>query len=193
MLFSVYPHERMTTSKQTYTENFQLSVWRGGVIEISSPSFSPDSRKRHHAGANCGLTLLIWLAGRWRVSLCHDNPALSDAILLCAIPASGIPTYWACCVIRSSWGSNKQAGAMRGYAVQDTVRNLCWSLWVLRTQAPGFHLERCAAGLQRTGCRLHIWTAWLLSSAACSDRAHPELVCFKGYWLWSPRMRMVSC
>lgn len=38
MLFSVHPHERMTTSKQTYTENFQLSVWRGGVIEIFFPT-----------------------------------------------------------------------------------------------------------------------------------------------------------
>lgn len=74
---------------------------------------------------------------------------------------------------------------MRSYAVQDIVRNLCWSLWVLRTQPPGFHLERCAAGLQRTGCRLHIWTAWLLSSAACSDCVLPELVCLKGTD-WNP-------
>lgn len=150
--------------------------------------FETRSKNRHHAGANCGLTVLKWLARRWRVSLCHANPALSDAILPCVIPASGIPTHWACCVIRSSWGSSKQAGAMRSYAAQDIVRNLCWSLWVLRTQAPGFHLERCAAGLQRTGCRLHIWTAWLLSSAACSDCALPELVRFEGNWLSSPRM-----
>lgn len=34
MHFYMYPHERMTTSKQTYTENFQLCIWRGGVIDI---------------------------------------------------------------------------------------------------------------------------------------------------------------
>lgn len=34
MLFYLYPHKRMTASKQTYTENFQLYLWRGGVIEI---------------------------------------------------------------------------------------------------------------------------------------------------------------
>lgn len=151
--------------------------------------FESRSKSRHDAGANCGLTVVLkWLARRWRVSLCHANPALSDAILLCVIPASGIPTNWACCVIRSSWGCSKQAGAMRSYAAPDIVRNLCWSLWVLRTQAPGFHLERCAAGLQRTGCRLHIWTALVLSSAAYPDCALPELVFFcAGKW------RMVSC
>lgn len=34
MLFYLYPHKRMTASKQPYTENFQLYLWRGGVIEI---------------------------------------------------------------------------------------------------------------------------------------------------------------
>lgn len=162
---------------KTFSSTFDAGVLLRFFIFFNQPR----SKSRHHAGANCGLTLLKWLARCWRVSLCHASPALSDAILLCVIPASGLPTYWACCVIRSSWGSSKQAGAMRSYVVQGIVRNLCWSLWVLRTPAPGFHLERCAAGLQRTGCRLHIWTAWILSSAACSVCALPaELVCFKG-------------
>lgn len=99
MLSYMHPHTRMTTSKQTVSENFQLYIWRGGDIEILTRS-----KNRHHAGANCGLTVLKWLARRWRGSLCHANPALSDAILLCVIPVSGIPTYWACCLIRSSWG-----------------------------------------------------------------------------------------
>lgn len=60
------------------------------------------------------------------------------------------------------------------------VRNLCSSLWVLRTQDPGFHLERCVAGLQRTGCRLHIWPVWVLTSAACSDCVLPQPVCLRG-------------
>ena len=34
MLFYMYPHKRMTTSKQTCTENFQFYIWRGAVIEI---------------------------------------------------------------------------------------------------------------------------------------------------------------
>lgn len=34
MLFYLYSYKRMTASKQTYTENFQLYLWRGGVIEI---------------------------------------------------------------------------------------------------------------------------------------------------------------
>lgn len=175
MLFYLYPHKRMTASEQTYSENFELCLWRGGVIEIF---LKTQSENRHHAGAACGLTLLTSHAWSWRVSLCHANPALSDVFSHCVIPPPGIPTKWACCVITSSWGSSKQAGAMRTYVAQYIVRNFCWSLWVwvLRTQAPGFHLERCAAGLQRTGCQLHIWTALLLSSAACSDCTLPELV-----------------
>lgn len=34
MLFYMCSHKRMTASKQTYTENFQLYIWRGGVIDI---------------------------------------------------------------------------------------------------------------------------------------------------------------
>lgn len=34
MLFYLYPHKRMTASEQTYSENFELCLWRGGVIEI---------------------------------------------------------------------------------------------------------------------------------------------------------------
>lgn len=34
MFFYLYSYKRMTASKQTYTENFQLYLWRGGVIEI---------------------------------------------------------------------------------------------------------------------------------------------------------------
>lgn len=83
------------------------------------------SNNGHDAGATYGLTVLKWHARNWRDSLCHANPALSDAILLCVIPAPGIPTNWACCIIRSSWGCSRQAGAMRSYAAQYIVRNFC--------------------------------------------------------------------
>lgn len=35
MLFYVYPHKRMTTSKPSYTENVHFCIWRGAVIEGS--------------------------------------------------------------------------------------------------------------------------------------------------------------
>lgn len=122
MLFYLYPHKRMTASEQTYSENFELCLWRGGVIEIF---LKTQSENRHHAGAACGLTLPTSHAWSWRVSLCHANPALSDVVLHCVIPPPGIPTKWACCVIRSSWGSSKQAGAMRTCVAQYIVRNFC--------------------------------------------------------------------
>lgn len=34
ILFCMHPQKRMTASKQTYSENFQLYIWREGDIEI---------------------------------------------------------------------------------------------------------------------------------------------------------------
>lgn len=93
------PYKRMTACKQTCIENFQLYDWRGGVfIEIL-----PGPREDLMQVQTVACMSLKWHARRsWCGSLSHANPAFSDAVFLCVIPLSGIPTYWACCVIRSS-------------------------------------------------------------------------------------------
>lgn len=34
MRFYLYPHKRMTASEQTYSENFELCLWRGILLFV---------------------------------------------------------------------------------------------------------------------------------------------------------------
>lgn len=96
--------------------------------------------------ANCGLTLLMWLgradAFRRAMPTPHCPMPFYSALYH---PASGIPTNWACCVIRSSWGS-AETGLVQWEAT--LAEALCAiraeALWVLRTPAAGFHTRRGA-------------------------------------------------
>ena len=121
-------------------------------------------QRRRHAGASRGLTLLKWLARCWRGSSCHANPALSDAILLCVIPVSGIPTYWACGVSRSSRGRSKQSWCSekrRGHCAQ----------FVLRLMGPAYSSSRLPLGEVRCcGASAH------RLSASHLDRL-PSVIC----------------
>lgn len=65
MRFYLYPHKRMTASEQTYSENFELCLWRGILFLCVFFFFKitrSKSSRHHHAGANCGLRFFFLLA-----------------------------------------------------------------------------------------------------------------------------------
>lgn len=96
--------------------------------------------------ANCGLTLPMWLgradAFRRAMPTPHCPMPFYSALYH---PASGIPTNWACCVIRSSWGS-AETGLVQWEATlaEASCAIRAEALWVLRTLAAGFHTRRGA-------------------------------------------------
>lgn len=125
MLYHLYPTNGWQLWTNLYRKLWALHLTRRCLNSFFFRGKTKQSNNGRDAGAAYGLTVLKWQARSWRDSLCHANPALSDAILLCVIPAPGIPTNWACCIIRSWWGCSRQAGAMRTYAAQYIVRNFC--------------------------------------------------------------------
>lgn len=144
MRFYLYPHKRMTASEQPNSENFQLCFWRGISYRTSK---SRSSHQHHHAGGKLWANAADVIreradAFRRAMPTPHCPMPFYSALYH---PASGIPTNWACCVIRSSWGS-AETGLVQWEAT--LAQALCAiraeALWVLRTPAAGFHTRRGA-------------------------------------------------
>lgn len=147
MRFYLYPHKRMTASEQTNSENFQLCFWRGIPYRTSKSRSSHHHHPPPHAGgklwANAAdVTRERADAFRRAMPTPHCPMPFYSALYH---PASGIPTNWACCVIRSSWGS-AETGLVQWEAT--LAEALCAiraeALWVLRAPAAGFHSRRGA-------------------------------------------------